>query len=102
MSLDIERTKFNLQAFSILDKDNDKSVDFYEFVAGVYNLCTLEWESLVLFAFNLFDLDRSGNLDASEGERVRSGFGLERIEIFEAVHLEITCCNHPHPHPHTH
>jgi len=70
MSLDIERTEFNVQAFTVLDKDKDRSIDFYEFIVGLWNLCTLEWENMVRFAFELFDLDFSGCLDVKEIEKL--------------------------------
>ncbi|GMH46281.1 hypothetical protein TrRE_jg6825 [Triparma retinervis] len=68
--LHIDTNRFTKRAFSLIDSDNDGKVDFYEFVAAIWNYCTLDWESLVRFSFDLFDIDGSGELEINEIEKL--------------------------------
>ena len=66
MGLDIERNKFTKKVFSIFDTDGSGTIDFKEFVYSLWNYCTLAKSTLVLFAFDLYDKDDSGEIGASE------------------------------------
>ena len=69
MYLDIEKNPFNKRAFSVLDEDNSGTVDFKEFVLSLWNYCTLGKATLLMFAFDIYDVDCSGVIDASEIQR---------------------------------
>mmetsp|Transcript_8863 Transcript_8863/g.13282 ORF Transcript_8863/g.13282 Transcript_8863/m.13282 type:complete len:447 (+) Transcript_8863:128-1468(+) len=64
--LDVDRNKFTQRVFSIFDEDGSKCVDFREFAVALWNYCTLGNATLILFAFDLYDGDSSGIIDASE------------------------------------
>lgn len=44
--LDIERTRFTEQIFTLFDSDNSGKVDFREFVMALWNYCTIGEASL--------------------------------------------------------
>ena len=54
----------------MVDTDNSGTLDFFEFVASIWNYCTMDWETLVRYAFDLFDVDGSGQLETKEIERL--------------------------------
>jgi serine/threonine-protein phosphatase 2B regulatory subunit len=64
--LDIDRTRFTEQIFTIFDSDGSGKLDFREFVLSVWNYCTVGDASLDIFAFDLYDTDSSGVLSPSE------------------------------------
>ena len=66
MFLDIERTSFNKRVFSIFDSDGSGSIDFCEFVLSLWNYCTLDSSTLVIFAFDIYDRDSSGDIGPGE------------------------------------
>ena len=63
-------SQFSVRAFSLIDTDNSGTLDFFEFVASIWNYCTMDWETLVRYAFDLFDVDGSGQLETKEIERL--------------------------------
>ena len=74
----LDQSKFTDRAFFLFDKDGTGELDFEEFVAAVWNFCTIEGEDLVRFAFNLYDLDGGGTLDETEiAELVKSVLGAK-------------------------
>lgn len=50
----------------MFDEDNSGEIDFREFVVALWNYCTLGKATLVIFAFDLYDTDGSGIIDAQE------------------------------------
>ena len=46
--------------------DNSGLIDFREFVISSWNYCTLGSTTLAQFAFDLYDRDNSGQIDAEE------------------------------------
>lgn len=52
----------------IFDEDGSGSVDFREFVMSLWNYCTLSKAALIMFAFDLYDNDNSGEIDLAEVE----------------------------------
>jgi Ca2+-binding EF-hand superfamily protein len=66
MYMDIERTPFTKRIFSIFDDDGSNTVDFKEFVMALWNYCTLGKATLLLFAFDIYDRDTSGELTVDE------------------------------------
>jgi Ca2+-binding EF-hand superfamily protein len=70
MFLDVERTRFTKRIFSMFDDDNSGSIDFREFVLSIWNYCTLGKTSLVVFAFDLYDQDKSGYVDIGEAQHL--------------------------------
>jgi len=49
-------------------EDGSGSVDFREFVMSLWNYCTLSKAALIMFAFDLYDNDNSGEIDTGEVE----------------------------------
>ncbi|KAJ1459389.1 hypothetical protein M885DRAFT_58880 [Pelagophyceae sp. CCMP2097] len=64
--LDLQRSKFAKRVFSIFDEDGTSTIDFREFVVTLWQYCTLGRAQLVLFAFDLYDRDSSGEIDVEE------------------------------------
>lgn len=52
----------------IFDEDGSGSIDFREFVMSLWNYCTLSKAALIMFAFDLYDNDNSGEIDIGEVE----------------------------------
>lgn len=87
----VERTKFTERCFQIFDKDSSSSVDFCEFILGIWNYCTFTMNSLIIFAFNFHDLDGSGELTMEEiKELITEVYGNENFEKNEELQQEIT------------
>lgn len=63
---DIDRTKFTKRVFGVFDEDNSGEIDLREFIMALWNYCTLGKSTLVIFAFDLYDTDGSGVIDAQE------------------------------------
>lgn len=66
----LDRTPFTTRAFRLIDDDRSGELDFFEFIAAVWNYCTMDWETLVRYSFDLFDTDNSGQLEMEEIERL--------------------------------
>ncbi|GMH81059.1 hypothetical protein TL16_g08811 [Triparma laevis f. inornata] len=66
----LDRTPFTTRAFRLIDNDRSGELDFFEFIAAVWNYCTMDWETLVRYSFDLFDTDNSGQLEMEEIERL--------------------------------
>lgn len=64
----VEKTPFTDRAFSVLDEDQSGELDFHEFLAGIWSLCSGSDRDQVLFLFSLFDEDNSNSLDDAEVE----------------------------------
>ncbi|RYG69502.1 hypothetical protein EON64_02535 [archaeon] len=79
--LDIEsNNKFSKRVFSIFDEDGSGQVDFREFVLSIWNYCTLSQATLALFAFDLYDADRTGFLSPVEIEGIlKDLYGSEAV-----------------------
>ena len=63
---DLEESPFVDRTFGLFDRDDSGKIDFEEFVCAVWNFCTTSTEMLIPFAFNLYDLDGSKDLDPEE------------------------------------
>jgi hypothetical protein len=86
--LDIERSDFSCQVFAVMDSDLSGHIDFYEFTVAMWNYCTLGEESLSLFAFDLYDKDCSGVIEAAEiGTMLRDLYGYAYNHNPHAVKL---------------
>lgn len=64
--LEIKKTLFAEKAFSIMDEDQSGEIDFREFVVAIWNYCSFTRSALVLFAFDLYDIDNSGTIGLDE------------------------------------
>lgn len=64
----VDKTPFTDRAFAVLDEDQSGELDFHEFVAGIWSLCSGSERDQVLFLFSLFDEDNSNSLDDAEVE----------------------------------
>ena len=62
----IKPTKFSTRVFDAVDLDRSQSLNFREFIVGLWNFLRLDTAALVNFAFSLIDIDASGDLDKAE------------------------------------
>ena len=62
----IEPTPFGECVFKVADVSNDGEIDFGEFFVAIYNFCSFDEYSMMQFCFNIFDVDRSGEIDKTE------------------------------------
>jgi serine/threonine-protein phosphatase 2B regulatory subunit len=70
MAFELERTPFTVRAFSVFDDDRSGELDFQEFVVSLWNYCTSGNLILMFFAFDLYDADDSGLIDANEMNQI--------------------------------
>jgi len=82
---DLEYSSFAERAFSIMDTDRSGDshlqLDFSEFFVGLYNYCTLTHDTLVKFAFDMFDATGDGNIGKPEVEAlVKMIYGKKAVE----------------------
>ena len=68
--LRVERSPFVERLFSMFDTDKTGLIDLKEFVVGLSNVGTEARENKVKFAFQVFDLDGSGSIDADELRKI--------------------------------
>lgn len=54
------------RVFALFDEDESGQIDFREFVVAMWNYCTLSRSSLIVFAFDLYDTDETGELSPPE------------------------------------
>ncbi|CAK4285512.1 unnamed protein product [Aphanomyces euteiches] len=82
--LQLSKTEFTKKTFKLMDKDESGKIDFEEFVLSLWNFCSFHpaalscrscvvvgsftRESLVRYAFSLYDSDGSGDIDVDEAE----------------------------------
>ena len=64
----IDKTAFADRAFAVLDEDASGELDYHEFLAGVWSMCSSSTRDLISFLFSLFDEDNSNALDDAELE----------------------------------
>lgn len=71
VNLEEEKAAFARRVFFAMDESGDSSLDFPEFMLGLWNMCSLDTEGLIQFVFYLYDLDSSSEgLDMREMKRV--------------------------------
>ena len=86
--LGLEKTKFTKRVFSIMDEDGSGEIDFREFCVATWNYCTLGKGALILFGFDLYDNDSSGNIDIDEIElMLKEVYGKSLKTSSQAKHL---------------
>ena len=61
-------TKFSERVFGMLDLDNSGFLDFNEFLIGVWNWNTYDASLIAKLAYNIFDVDRKGEIDMAEAD----------------------------------
>eukprot|EP00947_MAST-08B_sp_MAST-8B-sp1_P005390 g5390.t1 len=59
-------SEFANRVFNEMDVDGDNKIQFSEFWIGFWQFCTLTHDQRVKFAFDLYDLDGSGEIDKDE------------------------------------
>ena len=64
--LKIDPTPFGERVFKVADVSNDGEIDYGEFFVAIYNFCSFDEKGLLQFCFNIFDVDRSGDIDRDE------------------------------------
>lgn len=62
----LTQTPFSERVYGALDIHDTGELNFQQFLIGIWNLNTLDHESLVQYIFNIFDADGGGELDISE------------------------------------
>eukprot|EP00286_Rhodomonas_abbreviata_P015509 CAMPEP_0181330686 /NCGR_PEP_ID=MMETSP1101-20121128/24049_1 /TAXON_ID=46948 /ORGANISM="Rhodomonas abbreviata, Strain Caron Lab Isolate" /LENGTH=161 /DNA_ID=CAMNT_0023439993 /DNA_START=230 /DNA_END=712 /DNA_ORIENTATION=+ len=79
--IDMERTSFTRKIFSIFDEDNSGEIDFREFILSLWNYCTLTKATLQMFAFDLYDVDGSGEMSGGEvAVMLKEVYGTKNIK----------------------
>ena len=64
--IDVERTHFTDRAFHVLKGSKGQSMDLKEFIQAIWDYGALSSNCLIDFAFDLYDLNGSNKLNASE------------------------------------
>ncbi len=64
--INLDQSTFTESVFTLFDQDGSGELDFREFVCSLWNYCTLNRHTLDLFAFDLYDADKSGVLSVVE------------------------------------
>ena len=62
----IDYSQFSKRVFEVVDVSGDGDLDFGEFFIGLYNYCSYDKSQIARFAFNLFDVDKSGEIEKQE------------------------------------
>lgn len=70
---DLHKSKYINKCFEYFDttgahEDGGGTVDFLEFVISIWNICTLNCDTLANFTFDLYDLDADGEMALGEIE----------------------------------
>jgi Ca2+-binding EF-hand superfamily protein len=97
--LKIEADVFLCRCFAIFDEDDSGFIDFGEFVLSLWNYCTHSPDTLMLFAFNLFNVDKTGYMSKEEIVAMlrtiyRSGTALDKVHD---KMVRSRCCLHRCP-----
>jgi hypothetical protein len=66
----LERTVFIERCFEYFDCTGDDKIGFLEFMISVFNICTLNIDTLTRFAFDIFDVSGREELSLPEIERM--------------------------------
>lgn len=101
--LRVEKTRFNRRLFGLMDYDGSGELNFEEFMVGIWNYCSLSDNMFEHFAFELYDIDHSGNIDMSEANlMVKDMYGEDLEHNFHAklalqkLHeLDVNCLEFP-------
>mmetsp|Transcript_45079 Transcript_45079/g.70516 ORF Transcript_45079/g.70516 Transcript_45079/m.70516 type:complete len:572 (-) Transcript_45079:640-2355(-) len=64
--LSMNQTKFTQRVFEIIDQDGSGNLDLKEFCIGVWNYCTYDIRLVSKLAFDIFDVDKIGQLELCE------------------------------------
>jgi Ca2+-binding EF-hand superfamily protein len=59
-----------VRIFQLFDSDKSGQVDFHECALCLWTFCTLEEDELVMFAYELYDMDGSGSMDKAEVQQI--------------------------------
>lgn len=82
--LGVPQTKFSARIFGVLDTDGSGSLEFSEFVVGVWNYCTYDVRLITKLAFDIFDVDRGGTLEIAECDALlRMVYDVDDIDHIE-------------------
>lgn len=66
----LDTTPFTTRIFQLFDTDKSGQVDFHECVLSLWTFCTLGEDELVMFAYELYDMDGSGTMDKIEVQQI--------------------------------
>ena len=66
----VDKSEFTDGVFNVLDVDGSGQVDFREFALVLWNYLTFDKRTLALFAFSMYDIDKSRQLDKGEIRRL--------------------------------
>lgn len=66
----LDRTQYVQKCFEYFDTTGGNDIDFLEFMVSIWNICTLDAQTLTNFTFDLYDLDSDGELTYPEIEKM--------------------------------
>jgi Ca2+-binding EF-hand superfamily protein len=79
--LGISKTRYSERVFSVLDLDMGGSLDFKEFLVGVWNCCTYGTNDIAQFVHDIFDIDNLRELTLPEFDAMlRMLYGTEEAD----------------------
>lgn len=104
--LNIQADVFLCRCFAIFDEDDSGFIDFGEFVLSLWNYCTHTPDSLMLFAYNLFNTNKTGHMTKEECLQMlhivfRNGKALDK-HTHKVVSVEEIAAHQAYTHIHTH
>lgn len=88
-----EATYFRDRVFTLFDDDGSGKIDFREFVLSLWNYCTLSKASLVMFAFDLYDTDSTGELSPEEIEGMLRDLYGKQAQTHQQAKQYVPACS---------
>lgn len=85
----LRKSVFGKRVFSLFDDDGSGELDFREFVVSLWNYLTADKLSLISFAFDVYDADRSGTIDTTEfGSMLKEVYGEKMKTNSHAIKIQ--------------
>ena len=86
----LERSTYIEKCFDYFDVTGEGNIDFLEFMVSVWNICTLNVDTLTRFTFDIYNLNEAGELSLPEIERMVQGTLKEFLIQNTMLFLQVT------------